>query len=274
MTSGRVWGARMAALLAAAIIIPACSSGGTGSVGISKQALWNSNAGTGAQPVGNQLFWRNPNSGVGGAPVPPDPQDIRTYTRPDIYILGLKHPLMVDFTTVKAPLITFQEDRVFALLNQFRHNTYFTALGGPPLPPNTDLLDHPGLRQNARAHCKHYAVWHPIGPLPAVNAEGDNLVGRLTKSKLAGTGLTQIQISGPTYGSADNVAAYWITTYGQFPPAPAPPGLLLNSTLTNMSVGFWQQGGGTEDFYWTAIFAQSVGTIVVLPTLPFGGPGF
>jgi hypothetical protein len=277
MTSGRVWGARLAALLAAAIIIPACSAGssGSGTVGVSKQALWNSNAGVGAQPNGTSVFWHDPSdpqyAGVGGAPVPPDPQDIRTYTRPDIYILGLKHPLMVDLSTVKAPIVIFQENRAFDLLNQFRYNTYFKALGGPPLPPNSNLLDHPGLRQNARANCKHYAVWHPTGPLPAVNAEGDNVAGRLTKSKLTATALAEIRASGPTYKSSDDVAAYWIATYGG---SIATPGLLLDPALTNLTVGFWQQGGGTEDFYWTAILAQGVTAIVVTPTLPFGGPGF
>ncbi len=278
MTSGRVWGARLAALLAAAIIIPACSAGGSGNVGVSKQSLWNSSAGTGRQPTGTSNFWHNPSdpqyAGVGGAPPLPDPQDVRTYTRPDIYILGLKHPLMVDLTTMKAPLVIFQEDRVFALLNQFRHNTYVTLLGAPPYPPNIDLLNHPGLRQNARAHCKHYAVWHTAVPFPAVNAEGDDFNGRLTKSKLTAVGGAELGLAGFTYASADDVAAFWITTYGQIPPAPAPPGLLLDPTMTTMSIGFWQQGGGTQDYYWSALFAQSVNAIVVLPTLPFGGPGF
>lgn len=271
MTSGRVWGARLAALLAAAISIPACTAGSSGNVGISKQSLWNSNAGTGAQPTGTPLFWRDPNSGVGGAPIPADPQDIRTYTRPDIYILGLKHPLMVDLTTVKAPLIIFQEDRARALLNQFRFNTYLAALGGPPLPFNTNLVDHQGLRQNARAHCKHYAVWHPNVPLPAVNAEGDNVGGRLTKCKLEATALTELLLSGPAYRSADDVAAFWIATYGG---SIATPGTLLDPKWTNLAVGFWQQGGGTQDFYWTAMLGEGVNAIVVVPTLPFGGPGF
>jgi hypothetical protein len=271
MTSGRVWGARLAALLAAAIIIPACSAGGSGNVGISKQSLWNSNAGTGAQPTGTPLYWKDPNSGLGGAPVPPDPQDIRTYTRPDIYILGLKHPLMVDLSVVKAPIIIFQENRAFDLLNQFRYNMYFTALSGPPLPPNTTLIDQPGLHQNARGHCKHYAVWHPIGPLPAVNAEGDNVTARLTKSMLTATALQELLASGPTYKSSDDVAAYWIATYGG---SIAAPGALLATNWTNLAVGFWQQGGGTEDYYWSAILGEGVGAIVVTPTLPFGGPGF
>jgi hypothetical protein len=276
MTSGRVWGARLAALLAAAIIIPACSTGSSGNVGISKQALWNSQAGVGAQPTGTPSFWHDPTdpqyAGVGGAPPPQDLQDIRTYTRPDIYILGLKHPLMVDLTTQKNPIIIFQETRVFDLINQFRYSTYFQALGGPPLPFNTNLIDHPSLRQNARAHSKHYAVWHPTGPLPATNAEGDDVLGRMAKSKLAGTNITQIQTSGNAYASADSLAAFWITTYGGTIPN---PGLFLNGTLTTLVVGFWQQGGGTENYYWTGIVADSVNAIVATPTLPvFGGPGF
>jgi hypothetical protein len=271
MTSGRVWGARLAALMVAAIIIPACSSGNSANVGVSKQSLWNSTAGVGRQPTGTPLFWVDPNSGLGGPAPLPDPQDVRTYTRPDIYILGLKHPLMVDLTTVKAPNVIFNEDRAFYLLNQFRHNTYLLAIG-LPLPPNADLINHVGLRQNARAHCKHYAVWHPVGPLPAVNAEGDGVTGRLTKSKLQATSLAQILASGVTYRTGDDVAAFWITTYGG---SIATPGLLLDPIWTNLSVGFWQQGGGTENFYWTAIIAQGVNAIVVLPNLGFlGGPGF
>jgi len=280
MTRGRVWGARLAALLAAAIVIPACSSassGNSGNVGVSKQALWNSNAGVGSQPTGTPSFWHSTTdpqyAGVGGAPPPPDPQDVRTYTRPDIYILGLKHPLMVDLSTIKNSIIVFNEDRVRALLNQFRHNTYFTALGGNPLPANTELLDHEALRQNVRAHCKHYAVWHPtVTPFPAVNAENDNLVGRLTKSKLSVNTAALILTAGLTFKSADDVASFWIATYGG---TIANPGTLLDPAWTNMVVGFWQQGGGSLDYYWSAVLAEGVNAIVVTPTLPvFGGPGF
>lgn len=275
MTSGRVWGARLAALLVAAIMIPACTSGGSGNVGVSRQALWNSNAGVGAQPTGAGNFWHNPSdpqyAGVGGAPPLPDPQDVRTYTRPDIYILGLKHPLQVDLSIQKAPIVTFQEDRAISLLNQFRYNIYFTALGGPPLPPNTNLLDLDPLRQMARAHCKHYAVWHPIGPLPVVNAEGDDVNGRLTKCKLTATAIQEMLASGPTYKSSDDVAAFWIATYGG---TILKPGLLLQTNWINLTVGFWQEGGGTEDFYWSGILGQDVNAIVITPVLPFGGVGF
>lgn len=279
MTSRRIWGVRLAALLAAAIIIPACEEGNPALVGVSTQSVWNSNAGVGAQPVGAPDFWNDPNSGIGGAPPVPDPQDVRTYTRPDIYILGLKHPLMTDVTAVKAPNIIFNEDRAFYLLNQFRYNAYLKAIG-LPLPANATLIDHTGIRQFARAHCKHYAIWHPNVVIPANNAEGDTPLTRLTKCRYTAAGLTQIQNSGIAYKTGDDIANYWISIYGPTIAADGSftvVGLIMGTTWSNLSVGFWQQGGGTQNFYWTAVFSTNPNTIRVNPVIPplgGGGVGF
>src|SRR5262247_3468737 len=109
MTSGRVWGARLAALMVA-VIIPACGQPNSGSVGVSSQSLWISNAGVGGQPLGTPKFWTDPNLGTSNV-YTADPYDVRTYTRPTIYILGLNHPLMTDIAAKNFPNIVFNEDR-------------------------------------------------------------------------------------------------------------------------------------------------------------------
>lgn len=268
-TKRGTWAARLAALLVA-VIIPACDNSGTTPVGVSTTSLWSSNAGVGSQPPNTPNFWNNPNTGVPGAG-PSDPQDVITYTYPVIYILGLKHPLMTVVTSRNAPNVLFNEDRAMVLLNQFRYNLYLQALGLAQLPGNAKLADHTGLRQNARAHCKHYAVWHPVGALPATNAEGDNVVGRLTKSQLACAAQQELLASGIPYRGGDEVATYWIATFGGTIAAPGP---LLGVNWSHLSVGFWQLGGTSEQYYWSCILARDPNTIVVLPTIPFGGPGF
>ena len=86
--------------------------------------------------------------------------------------------------------IILQENRATTVLNTFRYNEY-VRLMGLPVPVNSTLAEYPGLRQNARAHAKHYAVWHPNVPIPLINAEGDDIngggvapKGRLAKSQI------------------------------------------------------------------------------------------
>ena len=165
MTSGRVWGARLAALLVA-VIIPACQSTNPGAVGVAS-SLWISSAGVGGQPTGTPSFWVDPNLATSNL-YTADPFDVRTYTRPDIYILGNNHPLMTDITAKNFPNIIFNETRAMDLINQYRYDTFVKILGKPlPYTLVGKLTDHTGLRQNARAHCKHYATWHPTLPFPA-----------------------------------------------------------------------------------------------------------
>jgi hypothetical protein len=270
MTIARVWGVLLAAV-ALAVIIPACGSGS--GVGQS-QSLWISNAGVGGPAVGTPNFWTDPNLATSNL-FTPDPYDIRTYTRPDIFILGNNHPLATDISAKNFPNIVFNEDRAITLLNQYRYQTFVSILS-LPLPPQLvgNLVDHTGLRQNALAHCKHYANWHPTLAFPvgittgATNPEGDDCAGRLTKCGLQTAKLFQLTAAGLTMRSPDDVSAYWIGIAG------GNTGPLLDVDVTNMSVGFWQLGGTAEVYYWCCIIAQSPNTAVTLPTIPFGGPGF
>ena len=277
MKSVRVWGARLAALMAA-IIIPACGSGNPGATA-GNSSLWISGSTTGTNPgPSTGLFWTPPNQGNSTFYIA-DPYDVRTYTRPDIYFLGNNHPLMTDIPSKNFPNIIFNEDRAMVLINQHRKKTFEDILGKPlPYTLVPVLTDHTGLRQNARAHSKHYAVWLPNTPLPQVNHEGDNVAARLGRSGLTTAGVGQLVASGINYRSGDDVATYWISIAGQGPPAPGqpiPPGqLILDIGASHMSVGFWQLGGTGQVYYWTCIIAKDPNTAVTLPTLPFGGPGF
>jgi hypothetical protein len=276
MTSARVSGVFLAAV-ALAVIIPACgTSTNPGAVGVTN-SLWISNAGIGGQPTGTPTFWTDPNLGTSNLFIP-DPYDIRTYTRPDIFILGNNHPLATDISAKNFPNIVFNEDRAITLLNQYRYQQFVSILG-LPLPPALvgNLVDHTGLRQNALAHCKHYANWHPTLAFPigittgATNPEGDDCAARLTKCGLQTTTLYQLTAAGlgpPAIRSGDDAATYWIGIAG------GTGGPLLDINVTNMSVGFWQLGGTAETYYWCCIIAQNPNTAVTLPTLPFGGPGF
>src|SRR5215831_12967318 len=128
MTSGRVWGARLAALLVA-VIIPACQSTNPGAVGVSS-SLWISNSGIGGQPIGQPKFWTDPNLGTTNLFIP-DPFDIVTYTRPNIIQLGNNHPLMTDITAKQFPNIVYNEQRAMDLLNQQRYSVFVSILGKP-----------------------------------------------------------------------------------------------------------------------------------------------
>jgi len=279
MTSGRIWGARLAALMVA-IIIPACQSTNPAAVGVSS-SLWISISGVGGTTAGTTTYWIDPNLGTSYL-FTPDPYDIRTYTRPDIFILGNNHPLMTDISAKQFPNIVFNEDRARDLINQQRY-TVFVAILGLPLPftLTAKLVDHTGIRQNCRAHSKHYAVWHPTLAFPAggaANVEGDTWTGRLTKCGLTVASGAELTLAGLAYRSGDDVANKWISLYCQGPPspgAPVPAGqILLDTTATHMSVGFWQLGGTGLVYYWTLIICKDPNSAVTLPTIPFGGPGF
>jgi len=260
-----------------AIIIPACSAGTSNpaGIGVSSQSLWNSSAGAGPQPTGTPNFWENPNLGIGGPPPLPDPQDIRTYTLPDIYILGLKHPLMTDVSFKTAPNVILNENRATAILTQYRFHAYHQTLGVDV--PQATLTEHVGLKQNARAHCKHYAVWHPTIQLPATNAEGDNAGGRLMKSKLTTTALADLLAAAPNLKTGDDVAALLITNFGGTLDgfgAVITVGILTDQIYTHLGVGFWQLGGTIDNCYWEVLIAENPAAVFVAPTIPIIGPGF
>jgi hypothetical protein len=297
MTSGRIWAARLGALMVA-IIIPACQSTNPGAVGVSSSSLWISGSGIGGQPGGTLDWWHDPNTGQTDLFVP-DPYDIVTYTRPIIWILGLNHPLMTDVQAKQFPNIVYNEQRALDLINQQREKVFVYILGKPlPYTLVAKLTDHTGVRQNCRGHSKHYAVWHPsllpasfpgngtsipVGSGP-VNAEGDfwynpdpAINSRFERVGLAVAAGWELPLAGPQWRSGDDVATYWIANFGKGPvlktdPIPASQ-VLLNVNMTHMSVGFWQLGGSGLVYYWTLIVCKDPNNAVTLPNVPFGGVG-
>jgi len=300
MTSGRVWAARLAALVVA-VIIPACQSSNPGAVGVSS-SLWISGAIIGGTTPGTVNWWNDPNTGQTDLFVP-DPYDIVTYTRPTIWVLGLNHPLMTDVQAKQFPNIIYNEQRAMDLINQQREKVFVFILGKPlPYTLVAKLTDHTGVRQNCRAHSKHYAVWHPGGPPPApftpfpgnggagrmgaapANVEGDMwfnpdpaINSRFERVGLAVADGWELPLAGPQWRSGDDVATFWIANFCRGPVLktdPVPPGqVLLDVTMTHLSVGFWQLGGTGLVYYWTLIISKDPNNSVTLPTIPFGGVG-
>src|SRR6185503_17183172 len=111
MTSGKVWSARLAALVVA-VIIPACQ--GTGGPGVTS-SLWIGNGASPGPDLAAPVFWVDPNLGSTDLFVP-DPYDVVTYTRPNIWILGLNHPLMTEVQAKQFPNIFFNEQRCLDLI--------------------------------------------------------------------------------------------------------------------------------------------------------------
>jgi hypothetical protein len=264
--SGPIWGRILLVGFLALGVSCGDRAGKGGSGAASTGVLWNSPSGSGqgGGVAPSATLWVDPNSGLGAPPPPADPQDVRTYTRPDIYILGNRHPLLTEVTTRNMPGIIIQEDRATVLLNTFRYNEYVRLMGAP-VPVNARLTEYPIFRQSARAHAKHYAMWHPGVALPLVNAEGDDInaggvvpKGRLAKCQTKVDLVTQLKASGPTFRTADDAANYWIKTF---------PAVVTQIDWTHMGVGFWQGGG--QGFYWNVIFAKNPKPVLTLPTQPF-----
>jgi hypothetical protein len=265
-------------------VIPACGGSGGGAGSSSTPLFWNTQGGTGATTgtgEGGNL-WNDPNSGIGAAPPPNDPTDIRTYTAPDIYILGNHHPLMTEVDSRNFPFVLLEEDTLTQLLTTWRYNEYVRIIGNP-LPANARLVESSALRQNARAHAKHYAVWHPNIPLPLVNAEGDSVYysapvpgpgiellpdfssvigpvsGRLPKSMITVDLVGQLVLSGPQWNDANVVAAYLIKTY---------PDFLRGKDWNSIGVGYWNNGGSDQHYYWNVILAKNPRPIITNPGIP------
>lgn len=266
-----------AAALAAGML--SCGSDENGSdvsdsgMGISTPILWNdsSGGGGGGSAGDTPLPWVDPSTGTDTLP-PPDPTDIRTYTSPDIYILGNRHPLMTHVTTRTHPSVVFREDRVTWMLNEFRYTEYLRLIGSP-LPLNARLTEFMPLRANARAHAKHYAVWVPDTPLPLVNEEGDSVwyrnprispgiehlpdlqtvwspdaFGRLPKCRIVADRAGQLVASGPEFFDPDAVARHWIESY---------PDFLRFPQWTQIGVGYWSNIGNGINHYWNAVFTRN-----------------
>lgn len=259
---------RAAAVLALAALF-SCGkdeneSGATsgGGVGADTPLLWNDVSDGGDGVAGDTpLLWNDPNTAtfVLGTL---DPTDIRTYTYPDIYILGNRHPLMTHVQARDFPVVINLEDRLTGLLVEWRISEYERALAplrrtDPRFPRAAFLTEYPDLRRNARAHCKHYALYHPTLALPnGPNVEGDDAPGRLQKSFLTADAFAQLVASGAAYWSPDEVANLWTT---------GSAALLLDPGWTHLGAGYWSSEGSTGTYYWTLLLAQN-------PRVLFTGP--
>lgn len=227
-------------------IPPGGSSGGGG--GGSTPLLWNppGSGGTGTLP------------GYDSTVTP-----LQTYTNPTVYILGNTHPLLLETDSFRK----IPEDNLTTMLSDWRYNEYVRLTGNPPAA-NARLVDHTQLRQLARAHCYHYARFHPNNnpPLPAINAEGDplavwdaqgNLIdGRIWKVGLdvPRNGAAEILLSNISFATPQDVFAF-VTANA----AGGGPGVLaqivLDPNWTHMSIGYWREPNTSGTYYWDIVFA-------------------
>jgi hypothetical protein len=226
--------------------------------------LWNDQSTTSAGGTGDTpLLWNDPNTANTQFGIT-DPTDTRTYTYPDIYILGNKHPLMTDINQRDFPVNFAQENRLTELIIEWRIQEYERAIGiqrtQPNFPRAAFLTEFVDLRRNARSHSKHYAVWHTTVGFPGgANAEGDNVGGRLTKSMIAYDGVGQLISSGTTYGIPDRVFTQWVTASTPF---------MRDPVWTHLGVGYWAGTGSSALHYWTAIFATNPRASFTAPAIP------
>lgn len=282
---------RCSVLVGLAALLPACQGSSTSAgAGNADGILWNSNS-TGAPVQGGNgnggSLWVDPNSGLGATPpginniitsaddatyasFTPDNGTTGTLGQPTIsYIRNLEHPLSTDTSSME---ITSRESTLEGMINGYRQQ----QLGNMGIDPG--LLGVGGFAQGvilpshfqgtkcARAHCKHYALFHsgppPVGP----NFEGDDLLttltnsdaytqgtpppgnplglfGRLGKIGVSAADGTQLVVSGNTFSEAQDAFNVLITNS---------PGT-LTANWTNVAVGHWR--GGTNNVYsWNIIF--------------------
>lgn len=276
-----------------------------GGVGANTPLLWNDTSGTGTGPSGDTaLLWNDPNTAsfVMGLL---DPTDIRTYTYPDIYILGNRHPLMTEVNAREFPVIITQENFVRDQIFEWRISEYERLIGirrtQPGFPRQAFVTEYGDLRRNARAHCKHYALYsrlagdpdpngvrpHVVTPpnvFPLVNHEGDDVL--LPGSPPPPVTHVQVQPDNTTVSLRDprgrliksfidvqNMAGQLVVAgpnYGvaanvvEYWTTNFGP-FLLRPDWTHMGVGFWAGEGSPGIFYWNLVAAQN-------PRALFTGP--
>lgn len=247
-------------------LLPACSNGGAvgGSAGASG-IIWNpTSTGTtsGGTPIAGGVLWNDPNTGGDGGFSPFIPSnDLVTYSTPNVYIANNIHPLS---TASSAQNITAAEGGLMQALNAYRSRTLSGGAGGIGgggglggggfvVPPqNAFLQGHEALTRNARANCKHFALYH-AGPFSAANPEGDTVngggvapPGRLAKCGITTTGAVEILVSGPAYPDYISVSNYIQGQYGE---------ALTNLQWTHIGCGYWT--GGSQEYYWSVILARN-----------------
>lgn len=244
------------------VVLPAC--GGDATPGSSPGIIWNSTSGSGASTGGPQpgmLLWNDPNSVAGGGfSVFIPSSDPITYGEPTVYIADNYHPLS---TVTGAPQVTTPESGLLSSLNTFRSQQVSGGgngggfggglNGGVVQPvPNATLARHEGLTRNARANCKHFALFHP-GPFAEANPEGDRLTGggvapqgRLAKTGIATGGAVEFRLAGPQYPDFTSAASTVTGAFGNE---------LVDLDYTHIGVGYWT--GGSQQHYWCIILARN-----------------
>jgi hypothetical protein len=281
-------------------------SSGSGSsstgLGANTPLNWLDTSSTGGGTVGDSpMLWNDPQTGPAATP-PSDPSDIRTYTNPDIYQIGNKHPLMTQVTSATHPYIIGPENGLTKYIQDFRYNEWVKLTGNPPAR-GAKIDEFVMLRQIARAHCKDFAVWHPNLPFTDANPHGDSLLqdgvyfgdgvgyyfsvtifpdgvssnahnlppiefasdGRIPKCRLQVLNAGQLVLSGTGYMDPFNVFAFWITNNRQFI---LWTDSLNGQTWTHLGVGYWRAPGTALVHYWGLVMATNPQAV---NTAPGGG---
>jgi hypothetical protein len=264
---------RAAALAAVAVVLPACGDKSSVTAGIpgtgSNTPLNWYDTSLGA-PVGTPgdtpLIWNDPNNAQAGGAFGIPSTDERTYGFPDDYYPGVDprdvHPLM---TNTSATAITTPETTVWSQMYNYRlgQNGGVGGVGGiggiggvgGGQTTTTPLRDSKALRKMARAHGKHYAMFHAPGFAlvnaaengDAINGGGVAPNGRIAKCELMVTApIVESIVSGAAYGTANAAYQYFLGANGA---------VILNNAYTVVGVGHWRAGAGTDEYYWSAIFA-------------------
>jgi hypothetical protein len=245
------------------LVLPACGTNGGGTGG-APGLIWNptSSSGAGGSTQPRAVLWNDPNTGQTGGFTPFIPSsDVITYSQPTVYIADNIHPLS---TQTSAPAITQAEGGLAATLNAYRSRQLGGNIGGggglgggggfTQPPPNQFLQAHGALTMNARANCKHWALYH-AGPMAAGNPEGDNLAGggvapagRLAKTGITAPGAVEIVVSGTGYPDYTTVGNYITANFGN---------VVTDLQFTHFGTGYWT--GGSQLYYWSVIFARNPG---------------
>jgi hypothetical protein len=69
----------------------------------------------------------------------------------------------------------------------------------------------------------------------------------------------QLVLSGPQWNDANVVAAYLIKTY---------PDFLRGKDWNSIGVGYWNNGGSDQHYYWNVILAKNPRPIITNPGIP------
>jgi hypothetical protein len=298
----QVSGARWIVLLITALLLPACGTTGSPGGANPNGIFWNSQATTGGPQGQPTTGWIDPNLGVVG-PIGISniisSADDATYdgyfadggsginSTKVTYVLGLAHPLSTDTSSTA---VTSRENELQGLINGYRQQQLGNigagggGFGGGIIVGNVTgiiLAGHFKGTKSARAHCKHYALFHGGFP-PGENFEGDDLqittpgtpaftpgtpqLDPLVTPPMAEQGrlgkLEVVALNPAVTGGDPAIIAGGSIVYsgGAYDEAGAVfsrllidvPNVLSAMGWTNFAVGHWR--GGPNVYYWNIIF--------------------